>query len=269
MAGETPQNPFLLGLEAFNKTLPSLTGAISDIYGIFDTERKFNEQVKQQEYANQFAEKQFAETQSYNAFNRYLAENGVQVRANDLAKAGLSKVLASGSTPSYVSAGTGGSVSASSYVQGFKAQALLQGLQMSKQFQQKDQEIKLLKEQIKNQQLDNDYKQFEVDYWKKLGIPSNADMWQRRGLGLFQTIQDMNLIDHLNNFSNNLSNNIDSYLHAHNLDRYRPHNERVYYTPTDTTYLQEAKKSGYDFSADIKAKNEYNKHRIQTRGRFY
>lgn len=210
------------------------TGLASDIYSIWDSNRRFKADLAQTEYANQFAEKQFAETQKYNAYNQFLAENGVQVRANDLAKAGLSKVLAAGSAPSYVTGSTGGSVAPHSFGQGLKINALMNAMQMNKDFQVKDQQIGLLKAQKTAQQLDNDYKQFELNYWKRLGIPSNADMWQRRGMAL---------IDNLKSLSNFLSSevssgDIDSFLHQHDLDRYRPQEERVRYTPTNNDYIK-------------------------------
>lgn len=219
------------------------TGLASDIYSIWDSNRRFEQDVAQTQYANQFAEKQFAETQKYNAFNQYLAENGTQVRAQDLAKAGLSKVLAAGSAPSYVTGAAAGSVNNHSFGQGLKINALMNAIQMNKEFQVKDQEIKLLKEQQRSASLDNDYKKFENDYWKKLGIPSNADMWQRRGLGLFETLKDFG--DYMNSEASPnktrtqfLLEGFDKILHQHDLDRYRPQEERIRYTPTNNDYIK-------------------------------
>lgn len=219
------------------------TGLFSDIYSIWDSNRRFEQDLAQTQYSNQFAEKQFLETQKYNAFNQYLAENGTQVRAKDLAKAGLSKVLAAGSTPSYVTGSAGGSVNNHSFGQGLKINALMNAIQMNKEFQVKDQEIQLLKEQKRSAELDNDYKSFEIGYWKKLGIPSNADMWQRRGLGLFDTLKAFG--DYMNSEASPnktrtqaIIESFDKFLHKYDLDRYRPQQERIRYTPTQTDYIK-------------------------------
>lgn len=193
MATETTEtNPLLAFLYDFGVPIAR------DLYSIIDNERRLKFQQEQQAYANDFAERQFQETKDINAYNRYLSENGVQIRVNDLARAGLSKVLASGSTPSYVSASTGGSVSASSFGQAFKSNALMEAMQMKKNFQKADAEIEFLKSQKdkvnaeklnvekqsrsidlanEHQEIVNDYDRYHSQYWQDANSVPDSNTW--------------------------------------------------------------------------------------------
>lgn len=236
-----------LGLSGLNM----VGGLFSDLYGIVDNERRWKLEKQAVEAQQDLAERQFLETQKYNAYNQFLSQNGVQVRANDLARAGLSKVLASGSTPSYVSAGTAGSISTPNLGQGMKLNALMQSLQMVKDFQQKDAQLQLLQAQKKSMDLDNAYKQFENNYWEGLGIPASADFTLKRGLGIFDKVKsffdkveptDTSFLSeggvNLKELPVNFIKKVDDYLHSKDLDRYRPQEDRVKYKPTDNDYIK-------------------------------
>ena len=207
----------------FGASILEGVGSLAEIiYGIYDNERRYQNEIEQQKLSNQFAREQFDETKRVNAYNEWLSQNGVQVRANDLASAGLSKVLASGSSPSYISAAAGGSMSVHNFGQGYKALALLQALQMRKNFQKQDAEISLIKAQEKNveqtnesikldnvnKEIKNDYDKYYSDYWQDKQSTPDSNQWIKlltEGLG--QKDLPEKSVDSITNF-------IDSTFHS-------------------------------------------------------
>lgn len=67
----------------------SILGGLSTAYNIYQNERSRGDQLKQQKYLNEMAEQD-------RAYNRYVTENSVNIRMQDLKNAGLHPTLAAG-----------------------------------------------------------------------------------------------------------------------------------------------------------------------------